>query len=41
MILCRLIYKGKSLSDEKQLAEYAITPGDTVHMVLQLRGGCF
>ena len=33
----RLIYKGKSLSDDKPLQEYQITPGDTIHMVLQLR----
>jgi hypothetical protein len=35
----RLIYMGKQLSDEKTLAEFNITPGGTMHMMLQLRGG--
>ena len=35
----RLIYSGKQLQDDKKLEEYAIKPGDTIHMVLQLRGG--
>ena len=35
----RLIYSGKQLQDDKKLEEYSIKPGDTIHMVLQLRGG--
>jgi ubiquitin C len=36
----RLIYSGKQLVDDKPLAEYHIKAGDTLHMVLALRGGC-
>ena len=35
----RLIYGGKQMSDESKLSEYNIKAGDTIHMVLQLRGG--
>ncbi|RYH28482.1 ubiquitin [archaeon] len=35
----RLIFSGKQLSDEKTLQEQNVNPGDTIHMVLQLRGG--
>lgn len=35
----RLIYAGKQLSDDKTLQEYSVNPGETIHMVLQLRGG--
>ena len=35
----RLIYQGKQPGDEKTLTEIGIKPGDTLHMVLQLRGG--
>lgn len=35
----RLIYSGKQLSDEKSLQEYNVGAGETIHMVLQLRGG--
>jgi len=35
----RLIYGGKQMSDEAKLSEYNIKAGDTIHMVLQLRGG--
>lgn len=36
----RLIYSGKQLADEMTLKSYNITAGGTIHMVLQLRGGC-
>merc|ERR1712050_731201 len=36
----RLIYSGKQMSDECTLADYNVKSGSTVHMVLQLRGGC-
>jgi large subunit ribosomal protein L40e len=36
----RLIHSGKALADEKSLEESSIKAGDTIHMVLQLRGGC-
>ncbi|PFH32619.1 ubiquitin family protein [Besnoitia besnoiti] len=36
----RLIYSGKQMSDELKLSEYKVVPGCTIHMVLQLRGGC-
>jgi hypothetical protein len=35
----RLIFSGKQLNDEKELQEYKIAAGGTIHMVLQLRGG--
>lgn len=35
----RLIHSGKQLADDKQLADYNIQAGATIHMVLQLRGG--
>jgi len=34
----RLIYKGKQLSNDKNLEYYSIEPGHTINMVLQLRG---
>ncbi len=37
----RLIYSGRSLADEKTLKDYSIIAGETIHMVLQLRGGKF
>ncbi len=37
----KLIYSGKQLNDEKTLGSYEIQPGAVIHMVLQLRGGCF
>ncbi|KAF0724467.1 hypothetical protein Ae201684P_010377 [Aphanomyces euteiches] len=36
----RLIYSGKQLADDKTLQEYNVAAGGTIHMVLQLRGGC-
>ncbi|CAM9508819.1 unnamed protein product [Heterosigma akashiwo] len=36
----RLIYSGKQLADDKALSDYNVSAGDTIHMVLQLRGGC-
>merc|ERR1712224_242239 len=36
----RLIYSGKQMSDECKLSDYTVKPGSTIHMVLQLRGGC-
>eukprot|EP00935_MAST-01C_sp_MAST-1C-sp1_P000624 g624.t1 len=36
----RLIYSGKQLADDKNLEEYNVKAGGTIHMVLQLRGGC-
>ena len=35
----RLIYSGKQLADDKTFESYSISPGTTIHMVLQLRGG--
>ena len=36
----RLIFSGKQLSDDRSLESYSINAGATIHMVLQLRGGC-
>ena len=36
----KLIYSGKQLSDTTTLESYNIAAGATIHMVLQLRGGC-
>ncbi|CAM9834518.1 unnamed protein product, partial [Discosporangium mesarthrocarpum] len=36
----RLIYSGKQLADDHSLAHYNVGAGGTIHMVLQLRGGC-
>ncbi|CEG37376.1 ubiquitin-like protein nedd8 [Plasmopara halstedii] len=36
----RLIYSGKQLADDKTLQDYTVAAGGTIHMVLQLRGGC-
>eukprot|EP00949_MAST-11_sp_MAST-11-sp1_P002163 g2163.t1 len=35
----RLIFSGKQLQDDAELSSYSIKSGDTIHMVLQLRGG--
>ena len=37
--MIKLIYGGKQLADELKIQEYSITPGSTIHMVMQLRGG--
>ena len=34
----RLIFGGKQLEDERTLADYQITDGMTMHLVLRLRG---
>ena len=34
----RLIFEGRQLSDERTLYSYRIRPGETVHLVLRLRG---
>ena len=36
----KLIHSGKQLADDKTLESYNIAAGATIHMVLQLRGGC-
>ncbi|EGX90455.1 Ubiquitin [Cordyceps militaris CM01] len=35
----RLIYGGKQMTDEKTAADYDLNGGDTLHLVLALRGG--
>jgi ubiquitin C len=35
----RLIFGGKQISDERSLADYGVTAGATMHLVLRLRGG--
>ena len=37
--MIRLIYGGKQLSDEQTIANYNMKAGDTIHMILQLKGG--
>ena len=32
-------FLGKQLQDDAELSSYSIKSGDTIHMVLQLRGG--
>ncbi|KAF4122465.1 ubiquitin-like protein Nedd8 [Geosmithia morbida] len=36
----RLIHGGKQMTDDKTAAEYNLVAGDTLHLVLALRGGC-
>ncbi|KAJ6783904.1 hypothetical protein PWT90_03771 [Aphanocladium album] len=36
----RLIYGGKQMTDDKTAADYDLKGGDTLHLVLALRGGC-
>ncbi|TQV95795.1 hypothetical protein V2A60_000968 [Cordyceps javanica] len=35
----RLIYGGKQMTDDKTAADYDLKGGDTLHLVLALRGG--
>ena len=35
----KLIFEGRILDDTKQVSESNIKPGNTLHMVLALRGG--
>jgi len=37
----RIVYSGKQLSDDKQMKDYSIQPGATLHMIVRLRGGMF
>ena len=37
--MIRLIYGGKSLADESTIASSNMKAGDTIHMLLQLKGG--
>lgn len=37
--LCRLIYAGKQLGDDKTAKDYNIEGGSVLHLVLALRGG--
>ncbi|KYK55512.1 putative ubiquitin-like protein ubl1 [Drechmeria coniospora] len=37
----RLIHGGKQMADEKTADAYGLAPGDTLHLVLALRGGRF
>jgi len=35
----RLIFKGKPMLDDKTLDEQGVKAGNTVHMIMQMRGG--
>lgn len=35
----RLVFNGKQLEDGHTLNEYNVKPGETVHLVLKLKGG--
>jgi hypothetical protein len=35
----RLIFKGKPMLDEKTLNDQDVKAGNTVHMIMQMRGG--
>lgn len=37
--MCRLIYAGKQLADDKTARDYNIEGGSVLHLVLALRGG--
>ena len=37
--MIRLIYQGKALADENSIESYNMKAGDTLHMILQLKGG--
>merc|ERR1712142_78392 len=36
----RLIFSGKQMNDDKTAAEYKVSGGSVLHLVLALRGGC-
>jgi len=35
----RLIWNGKHMADDRLMSEYGVNSGDTIHLVLALRGG--
>ena len=35
----RLIYQGKQLEDGNTISDYDIVPGNTIHLVLRVKGG--
>ena len=35
----RLVFHGKNLEDDHTVADYAVQAGNTLHLVLRLRGG--
>ena len=37
--MIRLIFGGKQLADERRIEDYNLRAGDTIHMILQLKGG--
>ena len=37
----RLIFAGRQLEDGRTLADYRVRAGNTLHLILRLRGGCF
>jgi ubiquitin-like protein Nedd8 len=37
--MCRLIFAGKQMSDDKCAKDYNIEGGSVLHLVLALRGG--
>ena len=37
--MIRLIYQGKALADENTIESYNMKAGETIHMILQLKGG--
>jgi len=40
ILVDRLIFGGKQMSDDKTAREYNIEGGSVLHLVLALRGGC-
>lgn len=37
--VCRLIFAGKQMNDDKMAKEYHVEGGSVLHLVLALRGG--